>query len=124
MLATRLTLIAAGLAGAAGIAAAAASSHGGESRNLSAIAMVCLAHGPALLALGLYGVSARLLQAAALLLGLGTLVFSADLMVREMTGAGVLALAAPVGGMLMMLGWLAVIVAAIFRRPPDSIKIR
>lgn len=124
MLATRLTLIAAGLCGAAGIAAAAAASHGGDSRNLSAIAMVCLAHGPALLALGLYGVSARLLQVCSLMLGVGTLIFAADLMAREMTGSALVAMAAPAGGMLMMLGWLAVIVAAIFRRAPDIEKIR
>ncbi|MDP3401654.1 MAG: hypothetical protein Q8R97_11075, partial [Brevundimonas sp.] len=50
-----MVLAAAGLIGAVGVASAAASSHGGESRNLAAIAMICLAHGPALLALALAG---------------------------------------------------------------------
>jgi len=106
----RLLLLTAGLAGMAGIMAAAAASHGGESRNLAAIAAICLAHGPALLALGLAG-QGRLLRGAGLVLAAGTLVFAGDLGVREWLGHGLFTGAAPLGGGAMILGWVAIAVA-------------
>ena len=106
----RLVLLAAGLAGMAGIMAAAAASHAGESRNLSAIAAICLAHAPALLALGLAG-QGRLLRGAGLVLAAGTLVFAGDLGVREWLGHGLFIGAAPLGGGAMILGWAAIAVA-------------
>jgi len=81
----RVLLIAAGLIGISGVMAAAAASHAGESRNLAAIAAICLSHGPALLALGLLG-QGRVLQSAGWLLAGGTLVFAADLGVRDGLG--------------------------------------
>src|SRR5215217_2072909 len=83
----RLVLAAAGMVGAIGVMAAAAASHGGESRNLGAIAAIGLAHGPALLALGLAG-RGRVLAIAAGLLALGTMVFAGDLGMREWPGHG------------------------------------
>jgi len=106
----RILLFAAGLAGMSGVMAAAAASHGGESRNLAAIAAICLSHGPALLALGLSGHS-RVLRIAGFLLGAGTLVFAADLGVREWTGQGLFPGAAPLGGGVMILGWVGIAVA-------------
>lgn len=112
----RLTLAAAGLVGAIGVASAAAASHGGESRNLGAIAAICLAHGPALLALALAG-RGRLLAWAGVPLALGTVIFAADLGIREWLGHGLLPGAAPLGGVAMIGGWLALIVAgATWRR--------
>lgn len=121
---SRLTIVAAGLIGGAGIAAAAASSHGGEARNLSAIASVCLAHGPALLALGLYGLRGRMFGVAAVLLALGTLVFSGDLLSREMAGSPLFTMAAPIGGILMIAGWIAIIAAGLLSRGGESGQIR
>lgn len=106
----RTLLFAAGLAGATGVMSAAAASHAGESRNLAAIAAICLAHGPALLALGLLG-SRGLLRIAGLVLAAGTLVFAADLGVREWLGQGMFPGAAPLGGGAMILGWLGIAVA-------------
>ncbi|MET3924793.1 DUF423 domain-containing protein [Devosia sp. 2618] len=111
----RVTLAAAGLAGAVGVMAAAAGSHSGESRNLSAIAMICLAHGPVLLALALAG-RGRVLQVAAGLIALGTLVFAGDLGIREWLGHGAFPGAAPIGGVGMIGGWLTIIVAAFVTR--------
>lgn len=111
---TRLTLAVAGLIGAAGVMAAAGASHGEGSRNLSAIAAICLSHGPALLALGLTG-RGRVLRLAAGLLGLGTLIFAGDLGVREWLGHGLFPGAAPLGGGGMILGWIAIVVAALGR---------
>ena len=104
----RILLVAASLAGAGGVMAAAAASHG-ESRNLAAIAAICLAHGPALLALGLAG-RGRVLRGAGMVLALGTLLFAADLGVREMLGHGLFPGAAPLGGIAMILGWVAIAV--------------
>lgn len=111
----RLLLVAAGLVGACGVAAAAASSHMTGSRNLASIAAICLSHGPALLALGLHGRSASLL-AAGCLLATGTVVFAADLALREWLGHGLFPGAAPLGGAAMIMGWLALSVAALVRR--------
>lgn len=115
----RAVLIAAGLIGAGGVMAAAAASHGGESRNLGALAAIGLAHGPALLALGLAG-RGRMLAMAALLLALGTIVFAGDLAMREWLGHSLFPGAAPLGGLGMIGGWLAITAAAIVSRPGKS----
>ncbi len=109
----RLLLVAASLVGACGVAAAAASSHVTGSRNLAAIAAICLSHGPALLALGLYGQS-RSMLIAGYGLALGTVLFVADLGLREWIGHGAFPGAAPLGGGLMILGWLGAGVAGLF----------
>lgn len=118
--ARRLTLALAGLIGAMGVMAAAASSHG-EARNLGAIAAIGLAHGPALLALGLAG-HGRLLGMAAALLAAGTLVFAGDLGIREWLGHGLFPGAAPLGGIGMIGGWLAIVVAALAWSSPIAIS--
>jgi uncharacterized membrane protein YgdD (TMEM256/DUF423 family) len=114
--ATRLTIMAAGIIGAGGVMAAAGASHGGDGSNLGPIAMVCLAHGPALLALGLSSLRGRWLSAAAALLALGTLVFAGDLLARQYLGHGAIPLAAPIGGVGMIGGWIAVIVGGVVSR--------
>jgi uncharacterized membrane protein YgdD (TMEM256/DUF423 family) len=107
-----ILLIAAGLVGAAGVIAAAGASHAGESRNLGAIATVCLAHGPALLALGLVGKSS-VLVASGLVLAIGTVLFAADLCLREWLGHALLPGAAPLAGGAMILGWLGVALGGV-----------
>lgn len=111
----RLILAAAGLVGAIGVMAAASASHGEPSRNLGAIAAIGLAHGPALLALGLVG-RGKMLEIAAALLALGTLIFGGDLALREWLGHGLFPGAAPLGGIGMIGGWLTICLAALFRR--------
>ena len=107
----RVLLALAGLIGAAGLAPPAAASHGG-SRNLAAMAMIFLAHGPVLAALALHG-RGRPLLAAASVLAMGTLVFGGDLALRQWLGHGLFAGAAPLGGGLMILGWLGLSAAGI-----------
>lgn len=120
---TRLTIMLAGLIGAGGVMAAAGASHSGESRNLGAMAMVCLAHGPALLALGLSPLRGRLFNLAALLLGLGTLVFAGDLLAREALGHAAFAFAAPLGGVGMIGGWIMVIAGGLFVQKTQKSQI-
>jgi uncharacterized membrane protein YgdD (TMEM256/DUF423 family) len=115
-IASRLTVAAAGAIGAGGMVAAAADSHGGGGSHLGPVAMVCLAHGPALLALGLSSVRGRWLTAAAALLALGTLVFAGDLLARQYLGHRAFPFAAPIGGVGMIGGWIAVIVGGLVSR--------
>jgi uncharacterized membrane protein YgdD (TMEM256/DUF423 family) len=108
----KLLVPCAGLIGAGGVAAAAAASHGGSESNLGSVAMIFLAHGPALLAIGLYGRS-RWLVAAGLMLAAGTLLFGADLLVRDLFDRSLFPGAAPIGGAAMILGWLGIAVAGL-----------
>ena len=105
----RILLTLAGLVGAIGIASAAGASHG-DSRNLSSIATVFLAHAPVLVALGLLA-RGRVLLGTAVVLALGTLVFGGDLAMREWMGQSLFPMAAPLGGGLMILGWLGIALA-------------
>jgi uncharacterized membrane protein YgdD (TMEM256/DUF423 family) len=115
----RVVLGMAGIFGAVGVMAAAGASHGGEQRNLSAIAAIGLAHGPALLALALAG-RGRALAVAAALLAIGTAIFVGDLAVREWVGRGLFPGAAPLGGVGMIGGWLTIVVAAMVWRPAPA----
>jgi len=60
------------------------------------------------------------LRAAALLLSLGTIVFVADLAMREWQGHGLFPGAAPIGGAGMIAGWTAIAAASIFWRRAKS----
>jgi len=113
----RLTIVAAGILGGGGVMAAAGASHGGDGSNLGPIAMVCLAHGPALLALGLSSLRGRIFDSAAILLGLGTLVFAGDLLTRQYLEHAAFPMAAPIGGIGMIGGWIAVIVGGVTSQP-------
>jgi uncharacterized membrane protein YgdD (TMEM256/DUF423 family) len=102
-----LALMAAGLLGASGVAAAAASSHAGAAL-LGPYALIALTHAPALLALGLL-IKTRLLGMSALALAAGALIFCADIAMRHFAGTGLFPYSAPFGGVLMMGGWLIII---------------
>lgn len=104
----RVIICLGGVFGALGVATAAMASHGDNPRNLAAISAICLAHGPALLAMGLAR-RGRGLEAAALILAAGTLVFVGDLAMRQLAGQSLFPFAAPLGGGTMMLGWAGVV---------------
>jgi len=105
-LADRTLIVAGGLAGAAGVALSAYAVHAGGG-NLGTAAQFLLFHAPALLAAGLFARN-RLLTLAALFLALGVALFAGDLVLRDMAGYRLFPMAAPVGGSLMLLAWLAV----------------
>lgn len=107
----KVLLVLAGLIGASGVAAAAGASHG-ESRNLSAMAMIFLAHAPVLVALALHG-RGRAILVAGSVLAVGTLVFGGDLALRQWLGHGLFPGAAPLGGGAMILGWLGLSLAGV-----------
>lgn len=111
--AQRLAVMLAGLLGAAGVAAAAASSHAGA-HLLGPLSLIALTHAPALLALGLYGQSTRLMGIATLLLGGGAPLFCADLAARHFLATGLFPMSAPLGGALMIGGWIFLALAGFF----------
>ncbi|MEZ5872051.1 MAG: DUF423 domain-containing protein [Nitratireductor sp.] len=109
-----LERVAAGILGSCGVAAAAASAHGGDQRLMSAVALVCLAHAPALLAISTLR-DERTVRIAALLLFAGAAIFSADLALRALHDARLFPMAAPTGGVILILGWLILMVSGFFR---------
>lgn len=115
---TRLFLALAGLAGAAGVALAAAASHLAPEGSLRTAAEFLLFHAPAFLALaalsaGVGGPRRGLLIGGALLAA-GLALFSGDLALRALKGMSLFRNAAPIGGTLMILGWLALGASALF----------
>jgi uncharacterized membrane protein YgdD (TMEM256/DUF423 family) len=107
----------AGIAGACGVGLAAAGAHVSASPLLTTAADFLLIHAVAALALaGLALASPRrggwFLCAAALLL-LGGFLFCGDLSFRALAGARLFPMAAPIGGSLLILGWIAGAVAAV-----------
>lgn len=109
------TLFVAGILGGGGVALAAAATHGGDTHFLGAASTMCLAHAPALLAVYVGYDRIRTAPAAAVLLGLGTLIFAGDLIIRHFGGSSLFPMAAPIGGMGMIAGWAAVALGAFFR---------
>ncbi|RWX79415.1 DUF423 domain-containing protein [Neorhizobium lilium] len=106
--------------GASGVALAAAASHGGDTHFLGSASTMCLAHAPVLLALYLGHRFFRTATLAGLVLGLGTVIFAADLVSRHYLGDRIFPMAAPTGGTLMMLGWLIVAAGALFKTRPQD----
>ena len=104
----------AGLFGAAGVAIAAAASHGSDA-NLGIVANFLLFHAPALIGLSVVPGS-RIVTAAGYVLVLGLAVFCGDLAMRSATGNALFPMAAPLGGGGLMLGWLLVAAAALLTR--------
>ena len=109
------TLFLSGIFGTSGVALAAAATHTGATQMLGNASAMCLAHAPILLGLYLGWDKIRTARPAAVLLGLGTIVFAGDLVARQFTGSGLFHMAAPAGGIGMMLGWLTLASAAFFR---------
>jgi uncharacterized membrane protein YgdD (TMEM256/DUF423 family) len=105
-----------GILGAAGVALAAAATHTGESYMLGNASAMCLAHAPVLIALFIGWNAIRTALPATVLLGLGTLIFAGDLVSRHFFGSSLFPMAAPTGGMGMIIGWL-VLATGDFLKP-------
>jgi uncharacterized membrane protein YgdD (TMEM256/DUF423 family) len=110
-------LIIAGLFGAAGIALAAAAAHSAPSAGLDGAANILLVHALAILggsALLLQGMLSRPLALIALAAwSLGTILFSADVALRAFVGQRLFPMAAPTGGIILILAWLVFAAAAL-----------
>ena len=108
------------LMGAGGVALAAAATHTGGGQLGQTAATFLILHAAALLGLTACirafaeAAFVRALLLAGAGLGLGTIIFSADLAARAFAGARLFPMAAPIGGSLMILGWLALAAVFIF----------
>lgn len=124
-------LLAAALLGSTGVGMAAYASHGlgfiadpalreATRASLQQAVQQQLLHAPVLLALGVWarlgGIGNRWLQVAGALLALGVLLFSGLIYLRTFTGIEALRPLVPWGGTSLMLGWLAIGVAALRSR--------
>lgn len=107
----------AGLTGASGIILAAISAHNVPDPTLQTAANFLQLHAAATLAV--CGLSVALPQrggwflGAAGLLLLGSLLFGGDLTARVFIGARLFPMAAPLGGTLLIFGWVFVVLAAL-----------
>ena len=110
---SRLLVLAGGLIGAAGVALSAAAAHRGGAFTGTA-ANFLLMHAPVFLAIGLAG-SKSCLRIASLVLLAGLLLFAGDLIARDFLGSRLFPMSAPIGGTLLIAGWLAIAVSALWR---------
>jgi uncharacterized membrane protein YgdD (TMEM256/DUF423 family) len=107
--------------GAGGVALAAAATHAGGDEIGRTAAYFLVLHAAALLGVtacaGAFTANAAFARALILVgagLALGAIIFSADLATRAFSGARLFPMAAPIGGSLMILGWLALAAVFIF----------
>ena len=114
---SRFTLFMAGIIGATGIGLAAAANHLEDPRTFSAAATVCLANAPALLALSALRATLRAAPLDALVISLGVLIFTGDLLLRHFYVTRLIPMAAPTGGITLIVGWLIIAVSALLPKP-------
>jgi uncharacterized membrane protein YgdD (TMEM256/DUF423 family) len=119
-MAERLLLALGALAGLLGVAFSAMATHMTGSGTLEVAASFLLFHAAALVGLAALILGGHIGRKAALLAGYvlvtGLCLFSGDLALRALAGRALFPNAAPTGGVLLMLGWLGVGVAAFVRR--------
>ncbi|CCV13185.1 DUF423 domain-containing protein [Mesorhizobium sp. STM 4661] len=109
----RILLFAGGLCGAAGVALSAAAAHLGGA-FVSTAASFLLMHAPVFLAVGLVGAN-RILRTGSLILLVGLVLFCGDLLARDFLGSRLFPMLAPIGGTLLIAGWLVMAASALVR---------
>lgn len=108
----RPLLLFAALFGAFGVALAALGSHTGDT-NIATAASFLQLHAAALVALSLLP-AIGLFRFGPWVLAVGTLLFAGDLVSRTQLGSALFPMAAPLGGVVMIVGWLLVAAGALF----------
>ena len=124
MAASRVARILVGLAGimgADGVILAAASAHGADAARLGSASSMLLFHACAVMgtvALIERGViHGRIGTVAAWGFVIAAALFATDLTLRQYAGQSLFPMAAPTGGSLLILSWLALAIAAAWPRP-------
>jgi uncharacterized membrane protein YgdD (TMEM256/DUF423 family) len=116
----RILIILAGAMGADGVILAAAVAHQADATRLAAASSMLLFHATAVLAVVALVerdvVNARIGIAAAFGFVIAASLFAGDLTLRQYAGHGLFPMAAPTGGTLLIVSWLAVAVAAAWPR--------
>ena len=110
----RILVFAGGLCGAAGVALSAAAAHLGGA-FVGTAASFLLMHAPVFLAVGLAGAN-RILRIGSLVLLVGLVLFCGDLLARDFVGSRLFPMSAPIGGSLLIAGWLAIAASALVRQ--------
>ena len=114
----RILVALAALSGLLGVGLSAAAAHLAGGSVVTA-AQFLLFHAPAILALvalmAAGAVNATLARLAGFVLVLGLALFCGDLSRRALSGVALAPMAAPTGGVLLMIGWVLAGAAAIFR---------
>jgi uncharacterized membrane protein YgdD (TMEM256/DUF423 family) len=114
MQAAAIIALYAGLAGAAGVALAAAGAHGPALSALTPAAQFLMIHAGAAVAIAAVATRAAHpggFLVAALILLLGVTLFSGDIAARTLWGHRLFPMAAPIGGSTMIVGWLVLAAA-------------
>lgn len=118
--AIRLAAVLAGLMGALGVALAAAAAHQPDATRLGSASSMLLFHASAVIGTALmtgHGLVQRHLGLTATYgFILGAALFAGDLAMRQYEGHSLFTMAAPTGGTLMILSWLALAIAAVWPR--------
>jgi uncharacterized membrane protein YgdD (TMEM256/DUF423 family) len=116
-LAVSILVVLAGLMGAGGIMLAAAGAHAAPGAGLDSAAYMLLFHAAAVLggaALMQQGMLWRPLALAVLAAWvLGAVLFSGDIALRAFAGHRLFAMAAPSGGIILIVGWIGLAAAAV-----------
>jgi len=109
------------LSGILGVALSAVAAHLTGSGSLQTAAQFLLFHAPGLLALVALissgAIGPRLARLAGYVMAVGLILFCGDLSGRALAGVTLAPMAAPTGGVLLMVGW-GLAGAAAFIRPP------
>ena len=116
----RILIILAGVMGADGVMLAAASAHQADATGLAAASSMLLFHATAVLAVVALTergvVHARIGIASAFGFVVAIALFAGDLTLRQYAGHSLFPFAAPSGGTLLIVSWLALAVAAAWPR--------
>jgi uncharacterized membrane protein YgdD (TMEM256/DUF423 family) len=116
----RILIVLAGIMGADGVILAAASAHQPDASRLAAASSMLLFHATAVLGIVALAertiVHARIAVAAAFGFVIASALFAGDLSLRQYAGHSLFPMAAPTGGTLLILSWLAVAVSAAWPR--------
>ena len=118
--APRLLIVCAAVMGACGVMLAAAAAHLPDATRLAAASSMLLFHAPAAIATIAVAdraiVHAKLGIAAASCFVIAASLFAGDLVLRQYAGHGLFPMAAPAGGTLLILSWVALAVSAMWPR--------
>ena len=116
----RILIVLAGVMGADGVILAAAAAHQPDAARLASASSMLLFHAAALLGTvalaerGVIHVRIGLLAASGFVVAAA--LFAGDVTLRHYAGHGLFPFAAPTGGTLLIASWLALAVAAAWRR--------
>jgi len=116
----RILIVLAGIMGADGVILAAASAHQVDATRLASASSMLLFHATAVLAAAALAergvIHIRIGIAAAFGFVVAAALFAGDLTLRQYAGHGLFPFAAPTGGTLLIVSWLALAVAAAWPR--------